>query len=195
MHWRKIETFAIDWLRMRDGRLFEGDGTRNEQWFAYGEEIVAAASGTVTATRDGVANQTPNQPLVGIETPRDFAGNYVIVQIAPDTWAAYAHMVPGSVAVQVGDRVTVGQHLGLLGNTGVSTAPHLHFQLCDGPDIVTSNSVPFVFTDYTLAGTIDDAQLVPALTDPNAPPLVVTGPAEAQSKTYPLVFTVADFSE
>lgn len=75
LHWRKIETFAIDWLTLRDGRVFEGDGTRNEQWFGYGEEIVAAAAGTVIATRDGMPDQSPNQPAVGIHTPRDFAGN------------------------------------------------------------------------------------------------------------------------
>jgi murein DD-endopeptidase MepM/ murein hydrolase activator NlpD len=108
-------------------------------------------------------------------------------------WAAYAHLLPGSVAVEVGDRVTVGQRLGLLGNTGNSTAPHLHFQLCDGPDILTSNSLPFVFSGYTLSGTIDGNLLGPAMNDPNAPPLVVTGPAQAQSDTHPLVLTVVDF--
>jgi hypothetical protein len=192
-HWRKVETFAIDWVPLRDGRLFEGAGTRNEQWFGYGQAIVAAAAGTVTAVRDGVPDQMPNQPPVGIHTPEDFAGNYVIVQIAPDVWAAYAHLIPGSVAVAVGDRVTVGQPLGLLGNTGNSSAPHLHFQLCDGPAILTSNSVPFVFADYTLSGTIDPEKLVDAVRNPHAPPLIVTGPEKAQSHTHPLFTTVADF--
>jgi hypothetical protein len=190
--WAKIETFATDWLVLRDGRLFEGDGTRNEQWLAYGEEIVAAAAGTVVAMRDDLANQTPNDQPVGLQTPRDFSGNYVLIQIAPDVWAAYAHMAPGSVAVEVGDRVTVGQRLGLIGNSGDTSAPHLHFQLCDGPDITTSNSLPFVFPDYTLAGTVDAIQLALALHDPNAL-LVVTGPAQAQSHTYPLIRTVVDF--
>ena len=166
--WAKIETFATDWLPLRDGRLFEGDGTRNEQWLGYGEEIVAAAAGTVVAMRDDLANQTPNHQPVGLQTPRDFSGNYVLIQIAPDVWAAYAHMAPGSVAVGVGDRVTVGQRLGLIGNSGDTSAPHLHFQLCDGPDITTSNSLPFVFSDYTLSGTVDANQLALALHDPNA---------------------------
>jgi Peptidase family M23 len=193
--WRKIETFAIDWVTLRAGRLFEGDGTRNEQWYAYGEEIVAAAAGTVVAMRDGAADQTPRQPPVGIHAPGDFAGNHVVIQIAPDVWAAYVHLQPGSIEVEVGDRVTVGQRLGLLGNTGNSSAPHLHFQLSDGPDILASNSLPFVFADYTLSGTVDGGELGEAMNDPNAPPLVVTGPARAQRETHPLVLTVADFGE
>jgi murein DD-endopeptidase MepM/ murein hydrolase activator NlpD len=174
--WRKVGTFAIDWLQLRDGRFFDGDGTRNEQWFGYGQEIVAAA-GTVVAMRDGVPDQTPNEPPVGIATPRDFAGNYLLIQIARDAWAAYLHLQPGSVAVEVGDRVAVGQHLALLGNTGNSSGAHLHFQLCDGPDVLTSNSLPFVFSDYTLEGTTDARQVAAALSDPAAPPVVVTGPA------------------
>jgi hypothetical protein len=194
-HWRKIETFAIDWIELRDGKPFEGNGTRNEQWFGYGQELLAVAAGTVVSVRDGVPDQTPNTPPVGITTPRDFSGNHVVLQIAPDVWAAYAHLVPGSVEVEVGDRVTVGQRLGLLGNTGNSSAPHLHFQLCDGPDILTSNSLPYVFSGYTLSGTIDPYQQGAALTDPNAPPLVVTGPARAESDTHPLFSTVVDFGE
>src|SRR3712207_6331441 len=33
------ETFAIDWVQVRDDRLFEGDGTQNEQYFAFGAEV------------------------------------------------------------------------------------------------------------------------------------------------------------
>jgi len=34
--WVKGETFAIDWLQERNGSLFEGDGSRNNQWFGFG---------------------------------------------------------------------------------------------------------------------------------------------------------------
>jgi hypothetical protein len=54
--WRKIETFAIDWSPIRDCRLFEGDGTRNEQWFGYGAEVLAAVVGTVVSVRDDMAD-------------------------------------------------------------------------------------------------------------------------------------------
>jgi murein DD-endopeptidase MepM/ murein hydrolase activator NlpD len=131
--------------------------------------------------------------VVAVQHPGDYAGNHVVVEIAPGVFATYAHLQPGSLAVRVGERVTPGQRLGRLGNSGNTTAPHLHFQISDGPDIVTANSLPFVFDRYTLAGTVDAETVVPAFTEPSAPALVIAGPPQAQSATYPLVLTVQDF--
>ncbi len=195
----KPETFAIDWVQLQDGRLFSGDGSRNEQYAGYGAGIVAAAPGTVVSVRDGMPEQTPNQPVVGVNAPDDAGGNNVVVQIGPDVWAFYAHLQPGSVAVQVGDRVTTGQLLGRLGNSGNSSAPHLHFQLSDGPDILLANSLPFVFDRYTLAGTVDESLNIHAA-DPEeaagpgpAAFVPIAGTPQAQAGTYPLDQTVQDF--
>jgi hypothetical protein len=189
----KVEMFALDWAQLRGGQLFTGDGSQNEQYFAYGAEIVSVAEGTVVAVRDDMPDETPNQPVVAVKHPGDYAGNYVAVEIAPGVFAIYGHLQPGSVAVRVGERVTTGQRLGRLGNSGNSTAPHLHFQLSDGPDIVTSNSLPFVFDHYTLVGTVALEALVSAFLDPSAPPVTVQGPPQAQRATYPLTLTVQDF--
>ena len=64
----KPETFAIDWVRLRDGRLFEGDGSRVEQWYGYGAELLAVADGTVVYVRDGMPEETPLADAAG----RDF---------------------------------------------------------------------------------------------------------------------------
>ncbi len=189
----KFETFAIDWLRLQDGRSYAGDGSRNEQYFAFGAEILSVADGTVVAVRDGMPEEAPHQPTVAVRHPADYAGNHVVVQIQPDVWAVYAHLQPGSVAVQVGDRVTTGRRLGLLGNTGNTTEAHLHFQLSDGPDVLASTSLPFVFDRYTLAGTVDAEAFVAALIDPSAPAPPIVGPSSTQIDTHPLVLTVQDF--
>ncbi|HEV7732624.1 MAG TPA: M23 family metallopeptidase [Candidatus Binatia bacterium] len=190
--WTKMETFAIDWVRLRDGRLFTGDGASPTQWFGYDAEVLAVADGTVVSVRNDMPDQTPNQAVAGMHAPTDFTGNHVVLQLAPQVWATYAHLRPGSVDVREGDRITRGQRLGRLGNTGNSSAPHLHFQLSDGPDVVTSNSLPFVLTSYTRAGTVDPAQLDDASGDPLAPVLVVTGPPKPQAGTLPLAYTVID---
>jgi murein DD-endopeptidase MepM/ murein hydrolase activator NlpD len=81
-----------------------------------------------------------------------------------------------------------------VGNTGNSFAPHLHFQLSDGPDLTTSNSLPFALDRYDLAGTVALDALVAALTDPAAAPaMAVAGPPTTQTGAYPLLLAVADF--
>ena len=149
-HLVKPELFAIDWMRIVDNRLFTGDGTRNEDYFAFGAEVHAVADGTVVFVRDGMPEDTPNEPPTTLHGPMDYGGNEVVLEIAPGVYAFYAHLQPGSIRVQVGETVTTGQVLGLLGNTGNSSAPHLHFQLADGPDVLTANSLPFVIDEWTL---------------------------------------------
>ncbi len=185
----KPETFAIDWLRLQDGRLWTGDGTQNAQYFAFGAEVVSVADGTVVSVRDDMPEEAPNQVPAAVKQPGDYIGNHVIVQLLPEVWAVYAHLQPGSIPLREGERVTTGQLVGRLGNSGNSTAPHLHFQLSDSPDALTSTSLPFVFDRYTLVGTVDAVESEAAL----SPALRVGGTPRAQTSTYPLVLTVQDF--
>jgi len=190
----KPETFAIDWVRIDNGKLWAGDGTRNEQYFAFGAEVVSVAEGTVVSVRDDMPEETPRQPPAAVKGPGDYLGNHVVVQIRADVWAVYAHLQPGSTPVRAGERVATGQRIGRLGNSGNSTQAHLHFQLSDGPDALTSTSLPFVFDRYTLAGTIEVVSSSDAAKDSLASQVLrVVGTAGTQTATYPLVLTVQDF--
>lgn len=184
----KAEMFAIDWVQLRDGFPFTGDGSRVEQYFGFGADVLAAADGTVVFVRDDMPEEIPNQLPVNVKKPIDFAGNQVVLQIGPDVWAVYAHLQTGSVKVRVGEQVTTGQVLGRLGNSGNTTAPHLHFVLTDHPNFVIARSVPFVLNQYTLAGFVtqeafDDQEL----------PFPISGSPQPQRHTHQLVLTVADF--
>jgi hypothetical protein len=180
------ETFAIDWVRVRGNSTFEGDGTKNEDYFAFGAEVRSATDGEVVDVRDGLAEETPNNDPVNVQLPLDVGGNHVVVRVRPGVYAFYGHLQPGSIDVRVGDEVETGQPVGKLGNTGNSTQPHLHFQLADSPDVLTSNSLPFVIDRYTLAGSV----ALDRSTDTN---LVVEDTPEYQEKTHPLFPSVADF--
>ena len=190
----KNEAFAIDWVRLREGRFAEADGGRNEQHFAFGAEVVAAGAGTVVAVRDGAPEGTPFRLPTTLQGPSDYSGNKVVVQHGPGVFATYAHLQPGSIPVRVGDHVAAGVPVGRVGNTGNSFAPHLHFQLSDGPDLTTATSLPFVLDRYDLAGAVALDALVAALTDPReAPAMDVVGLNGPETGTHPLLLAVAEF--
>ena len=74
-------------------------------------------------------------------------GNHVIMRRG-DIFAAFAHLAPGSVAVEPGQTVRTGDVLGRVGHTGNSTAARLHFQLMDSLDPMHANGVPCAFRTY-----------------------------------------------
>ena len=77
-------------------------------------------------------------------------GHHVILSLGAAKFAFYAHLQPGSIRVKVGQRVRRGQVLGLLGNSGNSDAPHLHFHISNENSPVQSEGLPFVLESFTL---------------------------------------------
>ena len=148
------ETFAIDWAKVKNGRIFDGDGSKVEQHYAFGEDVLAVADGTVVSIQDGKPETTPNVAMIP-ETKEDYGGNHVILEIAPNVFALYVHLHPGSLTVKVGEVVKAGATLAKIGNTGPSMGPHLHFGLSDKPDFFAGRSLPFVFDSFTLVGAVD----------------------------------------
>ena len=189
----KQETFAIDWARLRDGEAFSGDGARPEDWYGFGAEVLAVANGTVVAVQEGYPEEIPLQPATGVTRPEDYGGNAISLEIAPGVYAYYAHLEPGSVTVKAGDRVTTGQVLGLLGNTGNSSGPHLHFGLIDDPDPLVGESLPMAFDRWTLQGAFDMAAYEAADGGDASAALIPLAAPEPQIGTLQLYLDVADF--
>jgi hypothetical protein len=147
------QRFAIDWVEMNpDGKTFQGDSADNKNYRAYGKEIHAVADGVVTQTKDGIPQNIPNQPPIVPITLETVGGNHVIVEIGDGLFAFYAHMQPGSVHVKVGDKIHRGQVLGLLGNSGNSSEPHLHFHICNRNSELACEGLPYAFASYELEG-------------------------------------------
>lgn len=165
-HSRNIEVFddtvripmryAIDFLRKGpNGDFFVGDETDNAAHLAYGEEILAVADGTIAMVIDGVAENVPGSPPAS-PVPLDMrCGNCVILDIGDDRFVTYAHLIPGSLTVRVGDQVKKGDVLGRVGNSGASAGPHLHFhvsQIFDTQNAsgLNGSALPFVFESFEL---------------------------------------------
>jgi murein DD-endopeptidase MepM/ murein hydrolase activator NlpD len=111
-----------------EGKTFRTDGKTNKDYYAYGQEILAAADGTVETVIDGVPDNAP-----GTMNPYFATGNTIIVEHSPTLFSAYAHLQPRSLRVKPGAKVKRGDVLGLCGNSGNTSEAHLHFQLQDGP--------------------------------------------------------------
>jgi hypothetical protein len=180
------EAFAVDWGQIQGNRLFKDDGTKNDDFYGFGADVLAVADGTVVFTHDGEPEQTPGEAKPA-KKQSEIGGNKVILQIAPKVFAAYEHLQPGSLTVKVGDKVNAGTVLAKLGNTGPSTGPHLHFGLLDQPNVFTGRALPFVFDRYTLAGTVDFAHS-------QGDELVITPESRQVRSVYPLWGGIQNFT-
>jgi Peptidase family M23 len=151
------QRFAIDWVRADSQvRIYVGDWQDNDNWIIFGDPVLSATTGTVIETLNTMPENTPPTPAPNL-TPYTALGNHVIVATGNGAYALYAHLQPGSVTVEVGDRVRAGQQLGNVGNTGSSVAPHLHFHITDGPSAVGANGIPFVFGAFRLDNLVLNA--------------------------------------
>jgi len=187
---RVPERFAIDWVQLAPSmRLFEGPIDDLASYAYFGDPIHSVAAGRVVAVQDGLPEQTPGSLPEG-QTVQTAGGNHVVVKLAPRRYAFYAHMQPGSVRVEVGDRVRAGQVLGLLGNTGNTDAPHLHFHIMDGPSPLQSNGLPFVHTRFTGEGLITDESVLQSGEVVPVDAQALSGPFRKQ---MPMGLQVVDF--
>jgi hypothetical protein len=117
---------------------------------AFGADVVSPCAGDVISTENTRPNRRPLDPDGDDRT----GGNHVVI-FCDGHSVQLAHLQIGTVAVNVGDRVSAGDLLGKVGNSGNTTQPHLHINAARGRYL-------FVRSDDR---TLTDAQTVPFLID------------------------------
>jgi hypothetical protein len=148
------ERFAIDYVQLsQDGTVFRGDAAKPENYPYFGADIHAVADGPVVAVLDGLPEQVAGQSPTGLKL-EEYGGNHIVQDIGDGNYAFYAHLKTGTVKVKPGDRLTTGQVIANLGNTGNTDAPHLHFHVMSAPDPLMANGIPFVFKSFKLDGRL-----------------------------------------
>ena len=151
---RIAQRFAIDYLQLfPDGRSFSGDEKDNKSYRCYGAEALAVADAVVVATKDGIPENVPGPTSRAVPiTLETVGGNHVVLDLGGGRFAFYAHLQPGSLRVKTGDKVRRGQVVGLVGNSGNSTEPHLHFHISDGNSPLGSEGLPYALPSFEVQG-------------------------------------------
>jgi murein DD-endopeptidase MepM/ murein hydrolase activator NlpD len=117
---RAADLYIVD----GEARTHRGEGRANQDYYAYGQDIVSASTGNVVTVINGVPDNVP-----GSMNGYFALGNAVVVQHGDNEFALYAHLQPDSIRVRVGQRVRPGTTIGRSGNSGNTTEPHLHFHV------------------------------------------------------------------
>lgn len=123
-NWRG-QSYALDIVRvnklgLRSTEIMPADPA---DYLIYGQEVVAPCGGEIMRAVNNIEdNQVP------VMNRDAMSGNYVLIR-CEDVEVILAHMVTGSVAVEEGQQVSIGQLIGLAGNSGNSGEPHLHIHV------------------------------------------------------------------
>lgn len=141
------QRFAYDLLITKQGSSHVGDGAHNTDYYAFGSPILAPAAGKVAWVEDGVPDNYP-----GRMNPARPVGNCVVLDHGQGEFSLFAHLKNGSVRVKPGQEVAQDDTLGLCGNSGNSSEPHLHYHLQNGPTPLRAEGLPAPFVDFVADG-------------------------------------------
>jgi hypothetical protein len=189
------QRFAVDWEQMdATGHIYTGPGEKLESYAIFGQPALVVANALVVSVIDGEPEQTPGSYPTNIALDKA-DGNSVILELGEKRYALYAHLQPGSIKVHPGEKVHSGQVIGLVGDTGNSIVPHLHFQVMNGPSSFSSNGLPYEINDFEMTGKSPGTEAFDKA-ETDGTPLAVTpiAPPKTVKQAMPLDQTIISFA-
>ena len=152
---RNPQRFAIDFQKVDSKNIILPTPLpvtlTNDMFYAYGADVYAVADGIVKNVKDGISENTPLASGVELAVTinnETVSGNLITIEIGNNQYAHYAHLQPKSILVKPGDKVVKGQKIALLGSSGNTNGPHLHFHISDGISLNGSEGLPFVIESF-----------------------------------------------
>lgn len=157
------QRYAYDLVKADEGyRRHSGTGTKVTDYYCYGEPVYAVATGEVVK----VVSNIRTSPLVGFGLADFLAtnliGNHLIIKHGEREFSFYAHLMPGSIGVSIGEQVSAGQVIGRCGHSGHSSEPHLHFHMQDRKNFFFAMGLPVRFTNITVTRISPDQTFLQA---------------------------------
>ncbi len=150
------ERFAYEMVRQDTGQLFTHNGATNEEWFSFGQPVLADANGTVVKVLNGDLDNAPYHPDADAKH-----GNVVVIDHGDGEFSVYSHLKHLSVTVKAGDRVKAGEKIAEVGNSGDSQFPRLEYSLQTSAELKGSDGLPSSFAHLKVNGKhAKDVELV-----------------------------------
>ena len=134
-------------IKDEKGDSFKTDGIANEDYYAFGKELIAPCDGEIVLVVDGIKDNKPSEL-----NPMYAPGNTVIIKTDNNEYLFLAHFKQNSIRVKQGQKVKQGELLGLCGNSGNSSEPHLHFHIQNVEDMNTATGVKCYFDKLKVNG-------------------------------------------
>lgn len=137
------QRYAMDIVQIINKWGNSGNGTKNEDYYCFGKRLNAPGDGKIVAVENAIEDNVP-----GILNTKQALGNYIIIDHLNGEFSFMIHLKKNSIIVALGDTVTRGQKVGLAGNSGYSTGPHLHYHLQTTSSLTTGVGLPVQFLNY-----------------------------------------------
>ena len=141
------ERYALDFVLLKDGRPFSGDGSKNDQFYCFGQPILAPADGTVVRLQNTSADNDPGKGI-----PEQGLGNNLIISHGNNEYSLLSQLKRNSITVKKGEKVKQGQQVAACGNSGASNAPHIQYRLQNSHGYPLPLSLPIQFVEYVADG-------------------------------------------
>jgi hypothetical protein len=189
------QRYAVDWEQLNAaGSIYSGPQQKLESYAIFGQSALAVADSVVASVVDDQPEQTPGKFPTNIPLA-DADGNCVILDLGGHRYALYAHLQPGSIKVRRGEHVKLGQVLGLVGDSGNSIVPHLHFQVTGGPSSMASNGLPYEIQDFQITGKVPGTEAFDkSETDGSPLPVTQISPPQKVTNALPLDQFIISFN-
>ncbi len=147
------QRYAYDFfIKNSEDATFAGERKQLENYFGYAKDVLAPADGVVISA----VSHFPNTPIVAEGevdcAASDVRGNHIVIRHSKHEYSVIAHLLPNSLCVQKGDRVSRGRVIAKCGNSGNTSEPHIHFQIQYGKSFAISAGLPILFTRIVVDG-------------------------------------------
>ncbi|MDR2116697.1 MAG: peptidoglycan DD-metalloendopeptidase family protein [Planctomycetaceae bacterium] len=144
----KAQKNAFDFVVIgENGKTYKTNGLINEDYYAFGKEMIAPCDGEIVLVVDGIKD---NQP--GNKNSYYVPGNTVIIKTINAEYILLAHFKQNSIIVKEKQLVKKGDLLGYCGNSGNSSEPHLHFHIQNIEDMNEATGVKCYFSNIIVNG-------------------------------------------